>query len=92
MTTHKLTGTLRQLNTPDEPGKDVVVVQTPQGDRIIPLTAQTTYNIEGRTCLLADADKAIMEGNTTYQCTVVVEGLGPNPGDEGYALALYVKK
>ena len=91
-TTQNVTGILKQLNTPDEPGKDVVVVQTPQGEKIIPLTDKTAYSIEGRTCLLANENKLVDEGNTTLQCTVVVEGLRPNPGEKGYALAVYIKK
>ncbi len=90
-TTQNVTGILKDINTPDEPGKDVVVVQTPQGEKIIPITANTTYSIEGKTCFLAEVGKAVDEGNVTYECTVVLTGLGPYE-DEQAARAIYVTK
>lgn len=90
-TTHNVTGTLKDLNTPTEPGKDVVSIQTPQGTQNFTITANTTYSLEGRTCLLADVNKVVDEGNVTYECTVVLTGLTPY-GDDQAALAIYVKK
>ncbi|MDO8716880.1 MAG: hypothetical protein Q7J73_08775 [Dehalococcoidales bacterium] len=90
-TTQNVTGTLKDLNTPDDPGKDVVTVTTPQGDKTFNLTADTTYSIEGRSCLLADVGKAVDEGNVTYECTVVLTGLTPY-AEEQAALAIYVTK
>ena len=90
-TTQNVTGILKDLNTPDDPGKDVVVVQTPQGEKIIPITANTTYSIEGKTCLLADVGKAVDEGNVTYECTVILTGLTPY-AEEQAAMAIYVTK
>ena len=68
-----VTGILKDINTPDDPGKDVVVVQTPEGERTFPLTASTTYSLEGKTCLLPDVGKALDEGNVTYECTLVYD-------------------
>ena len=90
-TTQNVTGILKDLNTPSDPGKDVVVVQTPQGEQIIPITANTTYSIEGKTCFLAEVGKAVDEGNVTYECTVVLTGLDPYGGEES-ARAVYVTK
>ena len=90
-TAQNVTGILKDLNTPAEPGKDVVTVQTPQGLRTFPITANTTYSLEGRTCLLTDVNKVVDEGNVTYECTVVLAGLTAY-GDDQAALAIYVTK
>ena len=89
--TQNVTGTLKDINTPDDPGKDVVTVQTPQGDKTFPVTANTAYSIEGKTCLLADVGKAVDEGNVTYECTIVLTGL-TEYADEQSVLAIYVTK
>lgn len=90
-TTQNVTGVLKDLNTPDDAGKDVVTITTPQGEKTFTLTANTTYSLEGRSCLLADVGKAADEGNVTYECTVVLTGLTPY-GDDQAALAIYVTK
>ncbi len=90
-TTQNVTGTLKVLNTPDDPGKDVVTIQTPQGEKTFVLTAGTTYSIEGRSCVLAELGKAVDEGNVTYECTVILAGISPY-GDDTAAMAVYVKK
>ena len=69
-TTQNITGVLKDLNTPAEPGKDVVTIQTPQGLQTFPLTANTTYSLEGKTCLLNDVGKVLETGNATYQCNL----------------------
>ena len=90
-TTSNVTGVLTEINTPDDPGPDVVIVETPQGPQTIPITAATTYSIEGRSCILADVGKVADEGNVTYECTVVVTGMSPY-GDDTAAVAIYVTK
>ena len=90
-TTQNVTGTLKVLNTPDDPGKDVVTIQTPQGEKTFVLAADTTYSIEGRSCVLAELGKAVDEGNVTYECTVILAGISPY-GDDTAAMAVYVKK
>ena len=68
--TQNVTGVLKEINTPDDPGKDVVVVQTPEGEKTFPLTANTTYSLEGKTCLLNDVGKVLETANATYQCNL----------------------
>ena len=90
-TTQNVTGTLKDLNTPDDAGKDVVTITTPQGDKTFNLAANTTYSIEGRSCLLAELGKAVDEGNVTYECTVVLAGVSPY-ADDASVIAVYVTK
>lgn len=90
-TTQNVTGTLKDLNTPDDAGKDLVTITTPQGDKTFNLAADTTYSIEGRSCVLAELGKTVDEGNVTYECTVVLSGLTPYTDDTA-AIAVYVTK
>lgn len=90
-TTQNVTGVLKDLNTPDDAGKDLVTITTPQGDKTFNLTADTTYSIEGRSCVLAELGKTVDEGNVTYECTVVLAGLSPYTDDTA-AMAVYVTK
>lgn len=90
-TTQNVTGVLKDLNTATDPGKDVVTITTPQGDKTFNLTADTTYSIAGRSCVLAELGKTVDEGNVTYECTVVLAGLTPY-ADDTAAMAVYVTK
>ncbi len=90
-TTQNVTGVLKDLNTATDPGKDVVTITTPQGDKTFNLAADTTFSIEGRSCVLAELGKTVDEGNATYECTVVLAGLSPY-GDDTAAMAVYVTK
>ena len=65
-----VTGILKDINTPTEPGKDVVVVQTPQGLQTLTITPDTKFTLEGGACPLEDAGKLTDQGNVTYNCTV----------------------
>lgn len=90
-TTSNVTGVLKDLNTPDDAGKDLVTITTPQGDKTFNLAADTTYSIEGRSCILAELGKTVDEGNVTYECTVVLSGLSPY-ADDAATMAVYVTK
>ena len=63
-----VTGILKDVNTPAEPGKDVVTVQTPQGLQTYTITTNTTFTLEGQACPLTDIGNVLETGNTTYQC------------------------
>ncbi len=90
-TTQNVTGVLKNLNTPDNPGKDTVTIQTPGGDKTFALSANTTFSVEGRSCTLEQVGQAVDEGNVTYECTVVMAGLTP-AGEDTSVLAVYVRK
>jgi len=68
--TQNVTGVLTDLNTPAEPGKDVVTVQTPQGPQTFPITANTNFALEGQVCTLDDVGKVLATANATYQCNL----------------------
>ena len=68
--TQNATGILKEVNTPAEPGKDVVTIQTPQGLQTFTLTADTTYSLKGQACALEDVGKVLGTANATYQCNL----------------------
>ena len=68
--TQNVTGILKDINTPDDPGKDVVVVQTPQGEKTLPITTTTTFSLEGKACTL-DQIAALDLAKASYNCTTV---------------------
>jgi hypothetical protein len=90
-TTSNVTGVLKDINTPADPGADAVTITTPQGDKTFPLANGTSYSLEGRSCILADVGKVVDEGNQTLECTVVVSGIDPY-GLDASVLAVYVAK
>ncbi|MDO8716057.1 MAG: hypothetical protein Q7J73_04545 [Dehalococcoidales bacterium] len=57
-----------------------VTVQTKQGPQTVLLTSNTTYSIDGQACKLEDLGKIYVEGDTTYNCSIVVAPCEP----EGY--------
>ena len=87
-----ITGELEYLTVPLAWGETVpleygnanetatVTVQTPQGPQTIQLASNTTYSIDGQACKLEDIGKVLVEGDTTYNCTIVVAPCEP----EGY--------
>ena len=68
-----VTGILKDINTPAEPGRDVVTVETPQGPRTFPVTPDTIITLKGQACALEDAGKALVAGNVTYVCTIIYD-------------------
>lgn len=80
------TGKLTDVNTPADPGQDVVTVQTPQGPTSVKVTPQTGFAFNGQFCTLDDLNakiEAAAATNASYNCTIVYdEMLG--------ALAIYV--
>lgn len=83
--TQNVTGTLMDVNTPPEAGKDVVTVQTPQGLQTFPVTSNTTYTLEGKICTLEDINKVVEAANASYNCTLVYD-------EELGAIGVYVTK
>lgn len=71
--TQNVTGILKDVNTPAEPGKDVVVVQTPQGQQTLTITADTRITLDGDACPLEDIGKLVEAGNVTYNCTAIYD-------------------
>lgn len=71
--TQNVTGVLTDVNTPAEPGKDVVVVQTPQGQQTLTITADTRITLDGDACPLEDIGKLVEAGNVTYNCTAIYD-------------------
>ncbi len=67
-----VTGVLKDVNTPAEPGKDTVTVQTPQGAQTLPITATTAFSVGGKACTLDELD-ALNTTNASYNCTVVLD-------------------
>lgn len=82
--TQEVTGTLKDVNTPAEAGKDVVTIQTPQGEKTLPITANTTFSLEGKACTL-DQIAALDLAKVSYNCTTVY-GIDQN----GYEIVLGV--
>ena len=83
--TQNVTGTLKDVNTPADAGKDVVTVETPQGLQTFPVTSNTTYTLEGKICKLEDINKVVEAANVSYNCTIVYD-------DELGAIGVYVTK
>ena len=83
--TQNVTGVLKDVNTPAEAGKDVVTVETPQGLQTFPVTANTTYTLEGKTCTLEELNKVVEAANVSYNCTLVYD-------EELGAIGVYVTK
>ena len=81
----EVNGTLKDVNTPAEAGKDTVTVQSPQGPQSITITPDTNFTLDGKTCNFLDISKALDSGNQTYVCTVVYD-------DVLDAVAVYVRK
>lgn len=54
-----------------------VTVKTPQGPQTIQLASNTTYTLEGKACAIDDIGKALVEGDTTYNCTIVIDPCEP---------------
>ena len=84
-TTQNVTGTLKDVNTPDEPGRDVVTIETPQGLKTFPVTTDTTFSLEGQACPIGQVGQAVASGNASYNCTIIVD-------DEGVAVSVYASK
>jgi len=66
--TQNVTGILKDVNVPAEPGKDVITVETPLGLRTFAVTENTTFTLEGQACPIADVGAVLETGNATYQC------------------------
>ena len=81
-TTKTVTGILKDINTPAEPGKDVVVVQTPQGQQTFPFAETTKIILDGQACPIGQLDQLVDQGNVSYNCTLVVN-------DEGALVSVY---
>ena len=88
--TQNVTGNLTNVLTSPS-GNATLTIQTPQGTQTIPVTENTTYSLNGRTCLLSEVGKAVAEANTTLVCTVVVAAINPY-GGEGAGMAVYVSQ
>lgn len=72
-----ITGELKYLSVPLEGGDVTLTVQTPQGPQNIQLAANATYQLEGKACSVEDIGNALVAGNTTYNCTVVLNPCEP---------------
>lgn len=83
--TQNVTGILKDVNVPAEPGKDVITIETPQGLQTFPVTSNTTYTLEGKICKLEDINKAVEAANVSYNCTLVYD-------EELGAIGAYVTK
>ncbi len=77
-----VTGILKDINTPTEPGKDVVVVQTPQGQQTFPFAETTKFILEGQACPVGQLGELVDQGYVSYNCTLVVN-------DEGVLVSVY---
>lgn len=66
-------GTITSINTPDQPGPDQVVVQTPAGQQTFILTPNTDISYNNTACAIEDAGKLVSQNGTTYTCTVVYD-------------------
>ncbi len=64
-----ITGVLSNVNTPGQPGPDVVTIQTPQGPQTFSISSNATFTLDNQACSLDDIGKVVETGNTTYQCT-----------------------
>lgn len=72
-----VTGELKYLSVPLEGGNVTLTVETPQGVQTIPVADNTTFTIDGKACTIEDIGKALVTGNTTYNCTIVIEPCEP---------------
>lgn len=72
-----VTGELRYLSVPLEGGDVTLTVQTPQGPQAIQLASNATYELDGKACTVDDIGKALVAGDTTYNCTVVIKDCEP---------------
>ena len=74
-----VTGELRYLSVPLEDGNGnvTVTIETPQGPQTIQLASNTTYSLDGQVCKLDEIGKVLLEGGTTYNCSVVIAPCEP---------------
>ena len=72
-----VTGELKYLSVPLEGGDVTLTVQTQHGPQTILLASNTTYELDGKACAIDDIGKALVAGNTTYNCTVIVAPCEP---------------
>ena len=72
--TYHVNGVLKDVNVPAEPGKDVVIVQTSvfqrEAEKTFPITAGTTFTLEGKTCSLDQVEQLDL-AKQSYNCTTV---------------------
>ena len=66
-----VTGNLTGINTPADPVTNAITVLTPQGIRVIPITPDTTYSLDGKSCTIDELNKVLLSGNASYNCIVV---------------------
>jgi hypothetical protein len=72
-----VTGELKYLSVPLEGGNATLTVQTPQGPQTVQLAANTTYSLQGKACSIDDIGQALTAGDTTYNCTVILDPCEP---------------
>ncbi len=84
--TQRIDGVVTGLTVPlNSPGS--LTMQTAQGPQTVQLADNTTYSLDGKACSIDDLGKLITSGNTTYNCTVVVEAC--QPGITAQYMSLY---
>ncbi len=74
-TTKNVTGNLTGINTPAQPGPDVVTIQTPIGPESYVITTNTVYSVNGRYCTVEEF-AALLAANQTRNCTIVYDITG----------------
>ncbi len=75
--TTNVTGELTYLSVPLEGGNVTLTINTPQGVQTIAVADNTTYTLNGKACTLDELGKVLEQGNTTYNCTAVVDNCAP---------------
>lgn len=87
--TQNITGELKYLSVPLEDGNVALTIETPQGlKQTVLITSNTTFILDGKSCLLEDVGKVVGAANESYVCTIVFN-------DEcapGVAASVYVTK
>ena len=71
--TQNVSGTITSINTPAEPGPDVIIVQTPQGQQTFSITPNTDVSYNNTACAIEDAGKLVTQNGTPYTCTIVYD-------------------
>ena len=72
-----VTGDLKSVSVSTAGGEKTLTVQTPQGVQSVRVAENTTYSINGKACGIDEIGQALAEGNTTYNCTVILDPCEP---------------
>lgn len=84
-----ISGEIRGMSVPLD-SKPILTIKTAQGQQTVQLAANTTYTLDGEACAIEDLGQILESGNTTYNCTVVIDPC--EPGIIAQYMALYTIK